>query len=260
MRICVLGSGSRGNCTLFESQNTSILVDAGFSGLAIERKLASIGRELEDIDALLVTHEHRDHVSGVGVLSRRYKLPVYANQPTHRCAAKIVGKLASAHEFETGQAFVVNDLEIHPFSISHDTADPVGFTVSDGLAVAGLCTDLGKVTTMVQNHLQRCQGLVLESNHDPQMLQDGPYPFPLKQRVRSNQGHLTNKEAGELLDTLSQGVLRQAILAHLSETNNLPELALETVQAQLGDNDKPLSITLAGQQTPSAIMELGRLK
>jgi phosphoribosyl 1,2-cyclic phosphodiesterase len=256
MRFCVLGSGSKGNCTLFESATTSILIDAGFSGVEIQRRLARIGRRSEDIHAILITHEHRDHVSGVGVLSRRNNIPVYANVPTYRAAETIVGDLYRAVEFETGESFVINDLEIHPFSISHDTADPVGFVITDGITIGGYCTDIGKITRLTTHHLKRCQGLVLESNHDPLMLQEGPYPFPLKQRVRSSQGHLANHEAGELLCELSQGVLQQVILAHLSETNNLPELALQTVTDILFRDNRKLAVLMSNQDVPSDIVEI----
>ncbi len=257
MRFCVLGSGSRGNCTLFESKNTSILIDAGFSGIEIEKRLVSIGRSLGDIQAILVTHEHRDHVNGVGVLSRRGNIPVYANKLTHQASANIVGDLAHSVVFDTGTPFVINDFEIHPFSISHDTVDPVGYVVSDGVNTAGCCTDIGKITKLTCYHLKRCHGLVLESNHDPLMLQDGPYPFSLKQRVRSTQGHLANEEAGLLLqDLFQEGVLRHVILAHLSEKNNLPELALQTVLSKLKDSDDKLSVHLATQNHPSIIIDM----
>lgn len=256
MRFCVLGSGSKGNAILVASADTALLIDAGFSGKEMERRLQLIGYSLDRINAILVTHEHRDHISGVGVLSRRGKLPVYANPATHRQAEAIVGELAARFEFNVGEKFVIRDLSIHPFSISHDTADPVGFVITDGRLLVGCCTDTGKVTKLLAHHLRRCHGLVLEANHDPQMLMDGPYPLRLKQRIRSNQGHLANDDAADLLAELAGGHLQQVVLAHLSDTNNHPDLALAAVKRRL--TGKPLAscVEVATQDCPGSLIEL----
>ncbi len=258
MLFCVLGSGSRGNSTLVESGKTTLLIDAGFSGIEIQRRLAAIGRHPDDLSAILVTHEHNDHISGVGVMSRRCTLPVYANPATHQAASKKVKKLNSCLEFTTGEAFTVGDLQIHPFSISHDTADPVGFVITDGRCTFGYCTDTGKITRLMEYHLHKCHGLVLEANHDPQMLKDGPYPFALKQRVGSSHGHLANMDAGGFLKNLQGNKLEQVVLAHLSETNNLPALALQTVREELGKGDEGNpKVSLACQGRPGDIVVLG---
>ena len=256
MKFCVLGSGSKGNCTLVESGSTAILIDAGFSGKEIRRRLALINRSPEELTAILVTHEHGDHISGVGVLSRRCNLPVYANYGTHQASESRVKKLYKRVEFGTGESFVVNDLEIHPFRISHDTADPVGFVVSDGDSAVAYCTDTGRVTKLIAHHVRKCQALILEANHDPQMLMDGPYPMPLKQRVRSNQGHLANGDAARFLADLVDSSLQHVVLAHLSETNNLPEIALARVQQELQSSEIAFQITLAGQDGPTPFFSL----
>ncbi|WP_456473299.1 MBL fold metallo-hydrolase [Desulfolithobacter sp.] len=256
MRCCVLGSGSRGNCTLVESGDTRLLIDGGFSGREVVRRLELIGRSAKHLTAILVTHEHNDHISGVGVLSRRCSLPVWANDPTHRASSSRLKKLFCRREFATGERFTINGLEIHPFAISHDTADPVGFVISDGQHALGYCTDTGRITRLISHHLSRCQGLILEANHDPQMLMDGPYPMVIKQRVRSSQGHLANDETGSLLRKLCHPSLRQVILAHLSETNNDPRLALETVQNSLGGIEHGPELIVSTQDRPTPLITI----
>jgi phosphoribosyl 1,2-cyclic phosphodiesterase len=258
MRICVLGSGSRGNCTLVETGSTVLLIDNGFSGVEISRRLRAIGREPSMLTAILVTHEHNDHIAGVGVLSRQIGVPVYANPGTHRAAEGRLGRLAARLEFGTGEPFVINDLQIHPFAVSHDTADPVGFVISDGRCRVGYCTDTGKITTLIEHHLRGCHALVLESNHDPRMLREGPYPLRLQQRVRSSQGHLANEDAGRFLQRTVAGnsSLIHVVLAHLSETNNLPRLALEAARASLGPDFERLRVVAARQDRPCALLDL----
>lgn len=256
MKICVLGSGSKGNCTLVESGDTTILIDAGFSGIEIQRRLQLIGRRLESITAILVTHEHNDHISGAGILSRKGQIPLYANSGTYRASGCRLGKLFARGEFGTGEQFTVDGLEVHPFAVSHDTVDPVGFVISDGLHRFGYCTDTGKVTTLIDYHLQGCDAIVLESNHDPKMLRDGPYPLHLQQRVRSNKGHLANEDAGRFLKKLAVGGLRHVVLAHLSETNNLPELAMQSVTNCLDGDRQKIHIISAAQASPSPVIDL----
>lgn len=256
MKVCVLGSGSRGNCTLVESGDTSILIDAGFSGVEIRRRLQLIGRELEGITAILITHEHNDHISGAGIVSRQAKMPLYANSATFKATGSRLGKLFSFKEFGTGERFSLNGLQVHPFAVSHDTADPVGFVVSDGMHSVGYCTDTGKITTLVEYHLRDCDALVLESNHDPKMLRDGPYPLHLQQRVKSNQGHLANEDAGRFLQKMAARNLKCVLLAHLSETNNLPELALDCAQQHLDGYSETIQIIAASQHAPSVCIDL----
>ncbi len=257
MNLCVLGGGSRGNCTYIESGDTRILIDNGFSGKEITARMAVIDRHPEQLSAVIVTHEHSDHVSGVGVLSRRYNLPVYANPATHRAAAGKVGNLSALEEFSTGSRFVVNNLEVHPFAISHDAAEPVGFVIDDGRQRVGYCTDTGKVTKLMAHLLSRCHGLVLESNHDPQMLMDGPYPFPLKQRVQSNLGHLSNGDAASFVSGLGNSSLRTLILSHLSETNNHPRLARTAFEHTTAGFSKNIELSLACQDCTGDLIDLG---
>lgn len=257
MKLCVLGGGSRGNCTYIESGTTRILIDNGFSGKEITRRMAVIDRHPEQLSGIIVTHEHNDHVSGVGVLSRRYNLPVYANSATHRAAAGKVGNLSALEEFSTGSRFVINNLEIHPFAISHDAAEPVGFVIDDGRWRVGYCTDTGMVTRLMAHLLGCCHGLVLESNHDPQMLRDGPYPFPLKQRVQSNLGHLSNGDAASFVNGLGSSSLRTLILSHLSETNNHPRLARVAVENTIDGFLGNIELLLACQSGPGSFVDLG---
>ena len=256
MKICVLGSGSKGNCTLVESGDTTILIDAGFSGVEIQRRLQLIGRQLESITAILITHEHSDHISGAGILSRKAQIPLYANSGTYHATGSRLGKLFARGEFGTGEQFIIDGMQVHPFAVSHDTSDPVGFVVSDGTHRFGYCTDTGKITTLIEYHLQGCDALVLESNHDPKMLREGPYPLYLQQRVRSNKGHLANEDAGRFLKKLATRGLKHVVLAHLSETNNLPELALQSVKDNLDGSMKQTSIISAAQASPSPIIDL----
>jgi len=262
MKFCVLGSGSKGNATYLESGGTSILVDAGMSGIELQKRLASIGVELSAIDAILVTHEHNDHVQGVGVLSRRAKIPVYANSATFSAASKIINKLFSYNEFETGGSFHFRNLKIHPFSISHDTEDPVGFRISDGSVSVGYCTDTGKVSRLMLHRLASCQALVLESNHDIAMLQNGTYPPYLKQRIRSSQGHLDNVEAATFLQELAHEKLEHVVLAHLSEENNHPEIAFHAAVEALHNNphckETAIRISVASQGCVGELVSLSR--
>ena len=255
MRFSVLGSGSKGNCTLVESGSTRLLIDNGFSGKEIVGRLADLGVAPETLTAIVITHEHDDHVKGIGVLARRLNLPVYANASTHRAAERRVGTLPKRQEFGVGEAFVVDDLQIHPFSVSHDTADPVGFVVSNGVSSLGYCTDTGKITQLIRHHLQKCQALVLEANHDVQMLQEGPYPLPLKQRVLSSRGHLANGDSVALAARLAEDRLQVLALAHLSEINNHPDLVLQEVRRQLSGFGT-LQVLLASQWQAGPLLEI----
>ncbi|MCI5140451.1 MAG: MBL fold metallo-hydrolase [Candidatus Electrothrix sp. ATG1] len=260
MKFSVLGSGSKGNCTLIESGSTTLLIDAGFSGKEISRRMALINRSPDDLDAILITHEHGDHISGVGVMSRRCSLPVYANAATHQAAEKRVKNLHQRCEFATGTGFAVGDLHIHPFRISHDTADPVGFRVSDGRYAMAYCTDTGKITTLIRQRLRTCQALILEANYDPEMLLNGPYPMHVKQRVRSNQGHLANNDAARFLVELCGSTVQHVVLAHLSETNNHPDLVTAQIRQELGHHNPAFSLELARQDQPGQLITVGQGK
>lgn len=255
VQFSVLGSGSRGNCVYVESGSTGLLIDNGFSGKELEKRLQSIGRSLDNLKAICITHEHNDHIAGVGVVSRRCKVAVHANPGTFDGAEKKLGKLYRRVEFATGDELVIGDLQVRSFRISHDTLDPVGYVVSDGTRHLGYCTDTGKVSKLMELRLARCHGLILEFNHDPEMLKNGPYPLMLKQRVRSSHGHLANEDAGELLGSLAHNGLQVAILAHLSETNNTPGLAMAAALPHM-PREHPARLLTAEQDKATALFEI----
>jgi phosphoribosyl 1,2-cyclic phosphodiesterase len=260
MRFCVLGSGSRGNATYLESGATRILIDAGMSGKDLQKRLAAIDVDISAIDAIMVTHEHNDHIHGVGVLSRRAGIPVFANPATFSAASGTVNRLSAYNEFETGTTFEFHDLEIHPFAISHDSADPVGFRIFNGTVSFGYCTDTGKVSQLIRHRLAACQALVLESNHDIEMLQNGGYPPYLKQRIRSSQGHLDNVETAAFLKELLHEDLQHVVLAHLSEENNRSEIAYRHAVSALDSNpfvkERGLRISVACQESIGELIHL----
>lgn len=224
MKVCLLASGSKGNSLLVCSGRTTVLVDAGLSATELSRRLALAGVAPESLAAILVTHEHIDHVRGLGPLSRRYRLPVYHHQAL---AAQFADHRRADHlvAFEAGAELSIGDLGLRVFPVTHDAEAPVGFTLSGALGKVGIATDLGIATRLVVEELRNCRVLVLESNHDEAMLRDGPYPWPLKQRIRGTHGHLSNRDSAELLDKLCWAGLETVFLAHLSETNNQPGLA-----------------------------------
>jgi phosphoribosyl 1,2-cyclic phosphodiesterase len=255
MRFSVLGSGSRGNSVYIESGQTGILIDAGFSGKEIDTRLKSLDRDVSNVKALCITHEHNDHVRGIGVLSRRCKIPAYSNGGTFLAGEKQLGKLFARKEFDTGDILQIGDLQVRSFQISHDTADPVGYVVSDGKVSIGYCTDTGKVSLLMCRRLAECNGLILEFNHNLQMLKNGPYPLPLQQRVRSSRGHLCNEDAAVFLAGLIGDHLRTVVLAHLSETNNTPELAQKSAMhavQEWGDT----SLVIASQEKATMLFHL----
>jgi len=229
LEVCILASGSRGNAVYVSGGSTSILIDAGLSGIEIERRLNSKGLYPEDLDAILVSHEHTDHIQGAGVLSRRFSLPVYMSSKTEKASVSQLGNVRVIKNFECGSPFTIKDLSIHPFSISHDAEDPSGFTVNQNGTKIGIATDLGIATFMVKEHLKGCSLLVLEANHDEHMLINGPYPWPIKQRIKSRAGHLSNEASKNLLKELQHDRLKHVMLAHLSEKNNTPQKALSEV-------------------------------
>ncbi|MCW8860511.1 MAG: MBL fold metallo-hydrolase [Deltaproteobacteria bacterium] len=232
MRVCLLASGSRGNCTLIETDNCRLLIDAGLSGKETERRLASLGLSGDDLDGILVTHEHHDHVGGIGPLARRFDLPVHIDRQTHSVLSKL-GKINHLRHFVAGETFAFGDLVISSFSTTHDAINPVGFTIESSEGKIGFATDLGVPTRLVADQLKGCRILVLEANHDDQMLQDGPYPWSLKQRIRSRHGHLSNRDSIRLLEEITWPGLEALFLAHLSAENNCPDLAASAFRQTL---------------------------
>jgi len=255
MFFSVLGSGSKGNSVYIESGKTAILIDAGFSGKEIAARLQTIGRRTEDLDALLVTHEHHDHIHGVGVLSRRCNIPVYSNYGTVKGGEKLLGRLFKHLEFGTGETFQLRDLQVRTFSVSHDATEPVGFVIGNGKVTLAYCTDTGKVSRLVEQRLKGCNALILEFNHDLRMLQDGPYPLALQQRVRSEHGHLSNDAGAEFLQSLLHDQLKHVVLAHLSVANNHPDLAMNAARRAV--LDAQLQLRVASQVAPTELMSLG---
>jgi phosphoribosyl 1,2-cyclic phosphodiesterase len=223
----VLSSGSKANCTFLEAGGVRVLIDCGLSGRQAELRLAEIGVDPATLTAIFVTHEHHDHIQGVAALSRRFNLPVYANAATF----EQLGSLRRREVFSTGRDFTVGGLSCTPFSITHDAVEPVGFTVrAEGLTFVHV-TDLGRVTTLVREQLRGAHAVVLESNHDVELLQACSYPWELKQRISSSHGHLSNQGASELLEEVLHPELFHIVLAHLSENSNTAALALHSTQA-----------------------------
>ncbi len=232
---CPLASGSKGNCLYLGTKKTKILIDAGISGRATKRKLEEIGVELDEIRAILISHPHSDHIQGLKTLAFRYGIPVLANSETAKEIFGIFRECPQFKIFTTGETFTFEDIEIHPFSIQHDTVDPVAFTLkADGIKM-GVCTDLGYATTLVKTHLKECDYLVVESNHEPSMVHACPRPMYYKQRVLGRSGHLSNEACGELLAEVMHDGLRHIHLAHLSQECNSPETALERVKEKIGE-------------------------
>lgn len=212
------------------SSKTSILLDAGLSAKELVRRLGKTPVAGNQLSAVVISHEHQDHVRGSGVMSRRFDLPVYLSRGTLDNLPVKTGALAAVKIFQPGNPFTVGDLEIHPFSTSHDAGESSGFIIENNGVSLGVCTDLGVATQLVRARLQGCDGLIVESNHDVNLLMDGPYPWPLKQRIRSRHGHLSNEEAMELLETVRHDRLKTVVLAHLSETNNHPRVVLRELE------------------------------
>jgi phosphoribosyl 1,2-cyclic phosphodiesterase len=254
LELCMLASGSKGNAIYVSGGSTSILIDAGLSGIEIERRLNSKGLYPEDLDAIIVSHEHTDHIQGVGVLSRRFNLPVYMSSKTEKASVSQLGNVRVIKNFECGSPFMIKDLFIHPFSISHDAEDPSGFTINQNGTKIGIATDLGIATSMVKEHLKGCSLLVLEANHDEDMLINGPYPWPIKQRIKSRAGHLSNEASKNLLKELQHDRLKYVMLAHLSQTNNTPEKALNEMGQAITRCNAQLDV--ASQDECGALLRL----
>lgn len=235
MKLCSIRSGSKGNAILVWTQSTKLMIDCGISGKMAECGMQEAGISPKELTAVLVTHEHRDHTGGVGILSRKFDVPIYANTETWNAMERDLGKIAPEHKctFEHTQPFSVGDIEIAPFSIPHDAADPVGYCLSgDGKKLA-IATDIGVLEEEMFRAIKGSRTVLLESNHDLHMLDMGSYPLPLKQRIRSNKGHLSNDDAGKAAEFLVRMGVRQILLGHLSPENNYPLLAEKTVENSL---------------------------
>ena len=248
MRVCLLASGSRGNAALIEADGCRLLVDAGLSAREIDRRLATLELDGNDLHAILVSHEHHDHTVGIGPLARRYQLPVYIDTKTVKQLPNL-GKIDDLRYFEAGDQISFHDLNIETFSTAHDAVNPVGFTISSSEGRVGYATDLGLATRLVVEQLRNCRALVLEANHDEQMLLDGPYPWRLKQRIRGRLGHLSNVDTLKLLKDISWDGLEALFLAHLSDENNCPDLVQTLVAEVLSEIDGCQPMVVLGRQS-----------
>lgn len=234
LEVCVLASGSSGNSIYVASPKTRILIDAGLSAKQVALRLEQIGVVPESINGICVSHEHGDHVGGIRVLQKRHGIPVYTNAGTlSGIRRQPKGDEISAQVFQTGSPFKIGDINIEPFSVPHDAYEPVGFRLQSGSFCVGIATDLGMGTSLIQQKLKGCHAIVLESNHDEDLLREAPRPWSLKQRIRSRQGHLSNIDAARLITECATKQLEHVFLAHLSSDCNTPDTALRTVASQL---------------------------
>lgn len=249
--FCPLASGSKGNCVLLGSATTKVLIDVGLSVKQIKERLFHLNIGLEQIDAVVITHEHLDHIKGLEVLCKQMNLPVLANSDTAKAICTMMNVVPNFKIFATGEHFMFGDLAFHPFSIQHDTVDPVAFTVKIQETKIGICTDLGFVTSLVKAHLQNCHYLYIESNHEPSMVYASARPQLYKQRVLGRQGHLSNQSCADLLKEIYHKDLKRIYLAHLSEECNHPQVALNFSKESLKPYLQELLITIAYQDKVS---------
>ncbi len=251
MRVMALQSGSNGNSIFVEAGGVRLLVDAGISGIQMETRLAAHGIDACQIDGLLISHDHSDHVRSMGVFQRKYGMPVYVTERTILAARRRnrLGLIDDVRCFSSGTAWRIGALTVETIPTPHDSVDGVGFVFDDGCNRLGVLTDLGHAFPGLAEVLRSLDAVLLESNYDPQMLEAGPYPENLKRRIRGPQGHLSNGEAAELLSDAFRGRLRWACLAHLSEQNNDPRLALQT-HHQIVGAEHPVSVASRYEASP----------
>lgn len=233
MRFASLGSGSEGNALVVQVGQTCVLMDCGFNLTETVSRLARLGIQPEALSGIVVTHEHGDHIDGVARLARKYALPVWLTHGTLRAKFKTLGDLPDVSEINPHVSFPIGDVEVQPYLVPHDAAEPVQYTFGDGEKRLGVLTDAGSSTPFIEQTLSGCSALVLECNHDADMLANGDYHFSLKQRVGGRFGHLNNAEAGQLLARLDNSRLQHILAAHLSRKNNTPELAVRTLSTAL---------------------------
>lgn len=236
LKFCSLYSGSSGNCQYIKTENATILVDAGLSGKRIQQEIVNIGEDPKKIDAIFITHEHVDHIQGVGVMSRRLNIPIYANEKTWEAMSPCIGEIKAHNIKILGPDVQIGDLTIRPFDISHDSAHPVGYNIFYNNKKISLVTDTGCVNETIIKSLMDSDLLLVESNHDEDMVLIGPYPWPLKRRVLGQYGHMSNDTAGHLLTEVIKKGTEIVLLGHLSKENNFPELAYKTVESILLEN------------------------
>jgi phosphoribosyl 1,2-cyclic phosphodiesterase len=258
VRLTILGSGSSGNCAYLETDETRILIDAGFSLRQIRKRLAAIGRAPENLTGILITHEHSDHVAGLMALSEKLRIPVYCNRPTREAIEYQLRFRLNGRLFVTGASFELGDLLVETFSVPHDAQDPVGFIVKTAAGNIGFLTDLGHATRLVLERARHANVLVLETNHDIRMLQDCPHrPWSLKQRILSRHGHLSNEAAAEAAEQILSAGLRHLYLGHLSRECNRPDLAYAAVNHRLQKAGAThVRLELTSQHVPCPTLDL----
>jgi phosphoribosyl 1,2-cyclic phosphodiesterase len=261
--FCSLYSGSSGNSMFIASDKAKILIDAGLPGKRIDMALQEINQEPKDLNGIFITHEHSDHIKGIGVLSRKYDIPIYANADTWSAMENSIGKIKehNVKVIDKRSITEIQDMNIKAFNIPHDAVAPMGYTVSDGKKNISVATDFGTFTREIYDNIKDSEVILLESNHDVNMLKFGPYPYPLKRRILSEIGHLSNDDCGSAIVELSKCSLnKKIILGHLSNTNNQPDLAYQTVLNVLNENgikqNQDIILTMASRYNPSSYIEI----
>ncbi len=253
----ILASGSKGNATLVWTDNTCVIVDVGLSLKTLSERLKNSPISIEDIEAIVVSHEHNDHVRGIGVLSRRYNVPVYFSEGTALNLPAFVGDLHEKRIFFRNRGFAIGDINFLPFSTAHDAEDPVGFVIETNGIKMAFCTDLGTVTGLVRECLKGCNALVVEANHELELLMSGPYPWHLKQRIKSRLGHLSNDDCISLCREVLHDDLQIITFAHLSEVNNSPEVLKKKIKGLLTEPTKAgVELFIASQYEPGKVIKL----
>ena len=260
-KFCSLYSGSSGNSLFIETQNTKLLVDAGVSSKKIETALNDINVDPNTLDGILITHEHTDHVQGLGTLSKKFDLPVFVNQETLDAMPKQRDKIADKNikTFKVTDKFEIGDLEIKPFSIPHDAANPCGFNIWKDNKKISIATDIGHMTNPILKNLEESLFIMLEANYDPEVLRCSSYPFTLKSRIAGPTGHLPNEMAGKTISHLLKSGLKNAMLGHLSKESNFPELAYQTVMDELISNnykENSIQLSVASRDIHSKIINI----
>lgn len=249
--FCPLASGSKGNCLYIASRTTRLLIDAGISLTTTIERLLSLGVEIASIQAILITHDHIDHIKGLIHFAQKLAIPILANAETVKGIYMAFGKRLKCKIFTTGEAFQFGDIWVYPFSVPHDTLDPVAFTFQIGSLKLGVCADLGYATSLVRKNLERCDYLYLEANHEPSMVHASNRPLQLKQRILGKQGHLSNADCAELLRSVFHPGLKHVYLAHLSSECNAEKVALQTVENGLAAVHQSVELSIAYQDRVS---------
>jgi len=257
LKFCSLYSGSSGNCLLVKSDTTNILIDAGVSCKKITTALTDLSIDINEIAAILITHEHSDHVCGLPILSKKFNIPIYSTLKTWKAIDN--PNIQNKNSFKIGKEFIIGDLKIKPFSIPHDAIDPCGFNIFKDETKISIATDVGHMSPSVIKHLKDSSFVFLEANHDPEILKCCSYPYFLKQRILGESGHLSNINAGQTICELSKYGLQHVMLGHLSKENNFPELAYDTVVEVLNSNNinlSSLSLSIASRTEPGEFIEV----